>query len=38
MPTGPYEPAVRPNQLWLADFTSVSTWQGFVYVALLAAV
>jgi transposase InsO family protein len=24
--------AQRPNQLWVADFTYVSTWQGFVYV------
>ena len=27
--------AVRPNQLWVADFTYVSTWQGFVYVAFI---
>ncbi len=27
--------AVRPNQLWVADFTYVSTWQGFVYVAFV---
>jgi transposase InsO family protein len=27
--------AQRPNQLWLADFTYVSTWQGFVYVAFV---
>ena len=27
--------ADRPNQLWLADFTYVSTWQGFVYVAFV---
>ena len=26
--------ASRPNQLWVADFTYVSTWKGFVYVAL----
>jgi len=26
--------ADRPNQLWVADFTYVSTWQGFVYVGL----
>ena len=27
--------AERPNQLWAADFTYVSTWQGFVYVAFV---
>ncbi len=27
--------AERPNQLWIADFTYVSTWQGFVYVAFV---
>ncbi|HHV0800173.1 TPA: IS3 family transposase [Escherichia coli] len=27
--------AERPDQLWVADFTYVSTWQGFVYVALI---
>lgn len=27
--------AVRPNQLWVADFTYVSTWQGFAYVAFI---
>ncbi len=27
--------AQRPNQLWVADFTDVSTWQGFVYVAFI---
>lgn len=27
--------ADRPNQLWIADFTYVSTWQGFVYVAFV---
>jgi len=27
--------AVRPNQLWVADFTFVSTWQGFAYVAFI---
>ncbi|WP_349602995.1 IS3 family transposase [Azospirillum argentinense] len=27
--------APRPNALWLADFTYVSTWQGFVYVAFV---
>jgi transposase InsO family protein len=25
--------AERPNQLWVADFTYVATWRGFVYVA-----
>lgn len=24
-----------PNQLWLSDFTYVSTWSGFVYVAFV---
>jgi len=24
--------ADRPNQLWVSDFTYVSTWAGFVYV------
>jgi transposase InsO family protein len=27
--------ATRPNQLWLADFTYVATWRGFVYVAFV---
>lgn len=27
--------AERPNQLWVADFTYVSTWRGFVYVAFV---
>ncbi|MGH8338137.1 MAG: IS3 family transposase, partial [Gammaproteobacteria bacterium] len=27
--------AERPNQLWVADFTYVSTWHGFVYVAFV---
>lgn len=27
--------ATRPNQLWVADFTYVSTWKGFVYVAFI---
>ncbi|EFZ2317092.1 IS3 family transposase, partial [Shigella sonnei] len=27
--------AERPDQLWVADFTYVSTWQGVVYVALI---
>ncbi len=26
---------IRPDQLWVADFTYVSTWQGFVYVAFI---
>jgi putative transposase len=25
----------RPNMLWVSDFTYVSTWQGFVYVAFV---
>ena len=27
--------AARPNALWVSDFTYVSTWQGFVYVAFV---
>jgi putative transposase len=27
--------APRPNRLWVADFTYVSTWAGFVYVAFV---
>ena len=27
--------APRPNVLWVSDFTYVSTWQGFVYVAFV---
>jgi putative transposase len=27
--------AERPNQLWVSDFTYVSTWQGMVYVAFV---
>lgn len=27
--------ADRPNALWVSDFTYVSTWQGFVYVAFV---
>jgi transposase InsO family protein len=27
--------AVRPNQLWVADFTYVATWAGFVFVAFI---
>ncbi|MBD3393610.1 MAG: IS3 family transposase [Chitinivibrionales bacterium] len=27
--------ALRPNQLWVADFTYVATWRGFVYVAFV---
>ena len=30
--------AERPNQLWVSDFTYVSTWQGWVYVASLSKV
>ena len=26
--------AAMPNQLWVSDFTYVSTWAGMVYVAL----
>jgi transposase InsO family protein len=26
---------IRPNQLWVADFTFVATWAGFVYVAFV---
>ncbi|WP_416146738.1 DDE-type integrase/transposase/recombinase [Pseudomonas veronii] len=26
---------MAPNQLWVADFTFVSTWQGFAYVAFI---
>jgi putative transposase len=29
--------ADRPNQLWVADFTYVATWAGFVYVAFIIA-
>lgn len=25
----------RPNQLWVADFTYVATWSGFVYTAFI---
>lgn len=25
----------KPNALWVADFTYVATWQGFVYVAFV---
>lgn len=28
-------PADRPNALWVADYTYMSTWQGFVYVAFV---
>jgi transposase InsO family protein len=31
---GPFT-ATRPNQLWVADFTYIATWRGFVYVAFL---
>jgi transposase InsO family protein len=27
--------AERPNQLWVADFTYVATWKGFVFVAFV---
>jgi putative transposase len=27
--------ATRPNQLWVADITSVATWVGFAYVAFV---
>jgi transposase InsO family protein len=27
--------AQRPNQLWVSDFTYVSAWQGFVYLAFV---
>jgi putative transposase len=27
--------AKRPNQLWVSDFTYVSTWQGWLYVAFV---
>ena len=27
--------ATRPNQLWVADFTYVATWIGFVFVAFI---
>jgi transposase InsO family protein len=27
--------AMRPNQLWVSDFTYVATWAGFVYVAFV---
>lgn len=27
--------ASAPNRLWLSDFTYVSTWSGFVYVAFV---
>ena len=27
--------AYRPNQLWVADFTYVATWSGFVYAAFV---
>ena len=27
--------ATRPNQLWVADFTHVASWTGFVYVAFV---
>ena len=27
--------ALAPNMLWVSDFTRVSIWQGFVYVAFI---
>ncbi|MFX8864295.1 DDE-type integrase/transposase/recombinase, partial [Acinetobacter baumannii] len=30
--------AERPNELWVSDFTYVSTWQGWLYVAFVIAV
>ncbi|BAO82296.1 transposase and inactivated derivatives [Serpentinimonas maccroryi] len=27
--------ASRPNELWVSDFTYVSTWQGWLYVAFV---
>ena len=27
--------AEKPNQLWVADFTYVTTWQGFAYIAFI---
>ena len=27
--------AGRPNELWVSDFTHISTWQGFVHVAFV---
>jgi len=27
--------AERPNQLWVADFTYVATWSGFVCIAFI---
>jgi len=27
--------ADRPNQLWVSDFTYVTTWQGFIYVSFV---
>jgi putative transposase len=27
--------APAPNLLWVSDFTYVSTWQGFIYVAFV---
>ena len=42
MPAGSGEPAIpapvktpAPNRLWVSDFTYVSTWQGFAYVAFV---
>lgn len=30
-----HDKAARPNQLWVSDFTYVSTWQGWLYVAFV---
>ena len=38
VPVGSGAPALqadRPNQLWVSDFTYVSTWQGWLYVAFV---
>lgn len=29
--------ALAPNLLWVSDFTSVSTWEGFIHVAFVLA-
>jgi transposase InsO family protein len=31
----PVTASPRPNQLWVSDFTYVSTWQGWLYVAFV---
>jgi len=33
--TGSTASSDRPNQLWVSDFTYVSTWQGWLYVAFV---